>query len=68
MKLLVLEHNMREQGKESFAEFVHSNLHFACKKNKKQNNNSGDGGGDDAHGGGGDGDGDVYCQTQHVKY
>jgi len=34
MKLEVLEYNMREQGKESCAVFVHSNLHFACKENK----------------------------------
>jgi len=34
MKLVVIEHNMREQGKESCAAYVHSNLHFTCKKNK----------------------------------
>ena len=34
MKLVVLEHNMHEQGKESCAAYVHSNLHFAYKKNK----------------------------------
>lgn len=34
MKLVVPERNMRVQGKESCEVFAHSDLHFACKKQK----------------------------------